>query len=76
MDDREQRGLVIAATEQLRQKGDTWLVPAHCQRGTYKVVPEPDKRSVATPASAQTLHSVRNPVSTFTPSKSSFSVKP
>ncbi len=40
MDEREQRGLVIAATAKLRQKGETWHVPAQSRGwGSYKVVP-------------------------------------
>lgn len=42
MDDREQRGLVIAATKPLRQRGVNWYVPSSTGTGTYKVEPEPD----------------------------------
>jgi transposase len=36
---REQRGLEIAATKKLRQKGDLWLVPSSTGAGTYVVDP-------------------------------------
>jgi transposase len=36
---REQRGLVIAATKKLNQKGDLWLVPSATGTGTYVVDP-------------------------------------
>jgi SWIM zinc finger len=39
MDAREQRGLEIAATTKLRQKGPLWLVPSQGGRGTYVVDP-------------------------------------
>ncbi len=44
MDDREQRGLVIAATAALRKRGNDWMVPSQSGQGTYKVEPEPDWR--------------------------------
>ena len=43
MDDREQRGLVIAATKPIRQRGVNWYVPSATGNGTYKVEPEPDR---------------------------------
>jgi hypothetical protein len=43
MDDREQRGLVIAATTALRQRGLNWYVPSSTGNGTYEVEPEPDR---------------------------------
>jgi uncharacterized Zn finger protein len=39
MEGREQRGLEIAATKKLRQKGDLWLVPSVTGNGTYVVDP-------------------------------------
>lgn len=36
---REQRGLEIAATKKLKQKGDLWLVPSSTGAGTYVVDP-------------------------------------
>ncbi len=39
MDVREQRGLEIAATKKLRQKGDLWVVPSQAGAGTYVVDP-------------------------------------
>lgn len=39
MEVREQRGLEIAATKKLRQKGDLWLVPSATGTGTYVVDP-------------------------------------
>jgi transposase len=42
MDGREQRGLEIAATKKLRQKGGLWIVPSQMGTGTYVV--DPTKR--------------------------------
>ncbi|MDB5069593.1 MAG: Transposase, Is5 family group [Candidatus Eremiobacteraeota bacterium] len=39
MDGREQRGLEIATTKTLRQKGELWLVPSQGGSGTYVVDP-------------------------------------
>src|ERR1700737_237903 len=39
MDSREQRGLEIAATKKIKQKGDLWLVPSQGGHGTYVVDP-------------------------------------
>src|SRR5579863_4348935 len=41
MEMREQRGLEIAATKKLQQKGDLWLVPSTTGHGTYVVDHEP-----------------------------------
>lgn len=41
MEPREQRGLEIAATKKLNQKGGLWLVPSSTGRGTYVVDYEP-----------------------------------
>ena len=40
MTPREERGLVIAATQKLTQKGKAWLVPSQSGRGKYTVVPD------------------------------------
>jgi transposase len=40
MNAREQRGLVIAATAKLTQKGKVWLVPSQSGRGKYTVCPD------------------------------------
>lgn len=40
IDGREQRGLIIAATSKLRQKGKAWIVPSQSGNGTYTVVPD------------------------------------
>jgi len=43
MDAREQRGLVIAATQKLIQKGKVWLVPSQTGNGKkYTVCPDPE----------------------------------
>src|SRR5947209_6454344 len=42
MDPRQQRGLVIAATQKLTQKGKVWLVPSQSGRGRYTVCPDPE----------------------------------
>jgi transposase len=39
---REQRGLVIAATQKLVQKGKIWLVPSQSGNGRYTVLPDPE----------------------------------
>ena len=40
MTPREERGLIIAATQKLTQKGKAWLVPSQSGRGKYTVVPD------------------------------------
>src|SRR5689334_977512 len=40
MDAREQRGLIIAATCRLRQKGAVWIVPSQAGKGNYTVSPD------------------------------------
>lgn len=42
MDARQERGLVIAATQKLIQKGKVWLVPSQSGRGKYTVCPDPE----------------------------------
>jgi len=42
MNAREERGLVIAATQKLTQKGKVWLVPSQSGRGKYTVCPDPE----------------------------------
>jgi transposase len=43
MDPRQQRGLLIAATQKLTQKGKVWLVPSQSGNGKrYTVCPDPD----------------------------------
>jgi transposase len=39
---REERGLVIAATQKLMQKGKVWLVPSQNGKGKYTVCPDHD----------------------------------
>jgi transposase len=41
MNDREQRGLAIAALCRIEKKGSVWLVPAQTGRGKYTVCPDP-----------------------------------
>jgi transposase/predicted nucleic acid-binding Zn finger protein len=43
MDAREQRGLVIAATAKLVQKGKVWLVPSQSGKGKYTVCPDDEQ---------------------------------
>lgn len=43
MDEREQRGLVIAATCRITQKGSIWLVPSQSGKGKYTVAPDPSE---------------------------------
>jgi transposase len=40
MNAREERGLVIAATQKLVQKGKVWLVPSQSGKGKYTVCPD------------------------------------
>src|SRR5579863_3092773 len=40
MNAREERGLVIAATQKLTQKGKVWLVPSQNGKGRYTVCPD------------------------------------
>ena len=42
MNAREERGLVIAATQKLTQKGNVWLVPSQSGKGKYTVCPDPE----------------------------------
>lgn len=42
MTPREQRGLVIAATARITQKGNVWLVPSQSGPGKYTVSPDAD----------------------------------
>jgi transposase/predicted nucleic acid-binding Zn finger protein len=43
MNERQQRGLVIAATQKLTQKGKVWLVPSQTGNGKkYTVCPDPE----------------------------------
>jgi transposase len=42
MNAREERGLVIAATQKLTSKGKIWLVPSQSGRGRYTVHPDPE----------------------------------
>jgi transposase len=42
MNAREERGLVIAATQKLTQKGRVWLVPSQSGKGKYTVCPDPE----------------------------------
>src|SRR5437588_12200384 len=40
---REERGLVIAATQKLTQKGKIWLGPSQNGKGTYTVLPDTEQ---------------------------------
>lgn len=40
MDAIDQRGLIIAATCQLKQKGKLWNVPSQTGQGNYTVIPD------------------------------------
>src|SRR5688500_19062296 len=42
MNEREQRGLQIAAVCRIDQKGDVWLVPSQSGKEKYKVTPHPE----------------------------------
>src|ERR1700721_594769 len=54
MDAREERGLVIAATQKLTQKGRAWVVPSQSGKGKYPVSPDPDCPYCSCPDHADT----------------------
>jgi len=40
--DREQRGLILAATVKITQRDDKWIVPSQTGKGRYTVSPDPE----------------------------------
>jgi transposase len=54
MTPREERGLVIAATQKLTQKGKVWLVPSQSGKGKYTVCPDPDNPFCSCPDHEET----------------------
>jgi hypothetical protein len=62
MNAREERGLVIAATQKLTQKGKVWVVPSQSGRGKYTVCPDPKAPSALAPTTRRPAASA----STFT----------
>lgn len=55
MNAREERGLVIAATQRLTQKGKVWLVPSQAGNGKkYTVCPDPDNPHCTCPDHEET----------------------
>jgi transposase len=54
MDAREQRGLIIAATQKLTQKGKVWLVPSQSGKGKYTVCPDDEKPFCSCPDHEET----------------------
>jgi transposase len=54
MNAREERGLVIAATQKLTQKGKVWLVPSQSGRGKYTVCPDHDSPFCSCPDHEET----------------------
>jgi transposase len=55
MDAREQRGIVIAATNRLVNKGKVWLVPSQTSNGTkYTVCPDPQNPFCSCPDHEET----------------------
>src|SRR5438552_782494 len=54
MNAREERGLVIAATQKLTQKGKVWLVPSQSGRGKYTVHPDPESPFCSCPDHEET----------------------
>ncbi len=54
MDAREERGLVIAATQKLTQKGRVWVVPSQNGAGKYTVCPDPDNPFCSCPDHEET----------------------
>jgi transposase len=51
---REQRGLVIAATQKLTQKGKVWVVPSQSGKGKYTVCPDADNPFCSCPDHEET----------------------
>jgi transposase len=54
MNAREERGLVIAATQKLTQKGKVWLVPSQNGKGKYTVCPDHDSPFCSCPDHEET----------------------
>jgi transposase len=55
MNERQQRGLVIAATQKLTQKGKVWLVPSQTGSGKkYTVCPDPESPFCSCPDHEET----------------------
>jgi uncharacterized Zn finger protein len=54
MNAREERGMVIAATQKLVQKGKVWLVPSQSGRGKYTVCPDEDTPFCSCPEHEET----------------------
>ena len=49
MDERQQKGLVIAATARITKKGAIWVVPSQSDRGRYGVTIEGDEKHCTCP---------------------------
>jgi len=49
MNDREQRGLLLAATSRITRKGNAWIVPSQTGVGRYVVVPHPEQPTCSCP---------------------------
>ena len=54
MNPRQERGVVIAATNKLTQKGKVWLVPSQSGRGKYTVCPDAEKLFCSCPDHEET----------------------
>ena len=54
MNARQERGLVIAATQKLVQKGKVWLVPSQSGKGKYTVCPDPESPYCSCPDHEET----------------------
>ena len=54
MNAREERGLVIAATQKLTNKGKVWLVPSQSGHGKYTVCPDPENPFCSCPDHEET----------------------
>jgi len=54
MTTREERGLVIAATQKLTRKGKVWLVPSQSGRGRYTVCPDSENLFCSCPDHEET----------------------
>jgi hypothetical protein len=72
MEAREQRGLEIAATKKLRQKGELWIVPSATGTGSYVV--EPNAHGSAT-CTCPTTNCIKRRANMFTRSSKRFAAR-
>src|SRR5712671_219647 len=54
MTPREQRGLAIAGSQKLQQRGKIWLVPSQSGKGSYTVLPDTEQPFCSCPDFTET----------------------